>query len=69
MSRAAKKNFDAVATMRKIRDRASQQFEGLSAQEQRERISACVASDPKLSRLLDKAAQHELAADDATRRS
>ena len=55
MSRAPQKDFDAVATMREIRERVSRQITSMSAEEQREWLRSRVASDSRLSRLMDKA--------------
>ena len=61
MSRT-KKEFDAVAMMRSIRDRLSAQIEGMTLEEELEWLASQELTDPFLRRLREKAAQRADAA-------
>jgi hypothetical protein len=51
------KSFDAVATVREIRDRITTQIVGMTLEEQLEWMAAQDLGDPFLDRLRNKAAQ------------
>lgn len=65
MAREPQKEFDAVATVRGIRDRVSERIKDMSAEEQRSWLSSQVAADAKLKRLMERAAHQKPAADGA----
>ena len=67
MSRA-RKEFDAVAMMRSIRDRISAEIEHMTLEEELAWLASQEIKDPFLKRLRDRAAQQGDAADDASRR-
>ena len=62
------KEFDSVAMMRSARDRISAQIEGMSLEEELERLASQEIADPFLKRLRDRAAQQPVAPDGASRR-
>lgn len=65
---STKKKFDAVETMRSIRDKLSAQIEGMTLEEELEWLASQDLEDPFLRRLRDKAAQQGSAMDDDSRR-
>ena len=67
MSRTEKK-FDAVDMMRSIRDRISDEIEGMTLEEELAWLASQELKDPFLKRLRDRAAQQADAADDAAHR-
>jgi len=62
------KNFDAVETMRSIRDQLSAQISGMTLEEELEWLASQTIKDPVLRRLRDRAAQQVAAADGPARR-
>lgn len=52
-----KKKFDAVEMMRSIRDRLSEQMEGMTLEEELAWLASRDLKDPLLKRLREKAAQ------------
>jgi len=62
------KEFDSVAMMRSARDRISAQIEGMSLEEELERLASQEIADPFLKRLRDRAAQQRVAPNGASRR-
>ena len=62
------KTFDAVDTMRRIRDELSSSIEGMTLEEELAWLASQDLKDPLLERLRRKAAQQDDAADDAPRR-
>jgi hypothetical protein len=65
---STRKKFDAVEMMRSIRDELSALFEGMTLEEELERLTLQDLEDPFLRRLRDKAAQQGGATDDDSRR-
>jgi hypothetical protein len=57
MSEGAKKQFDSVAMMRAVRDKISDEIEGMTLEEEIEWLASQELDDPFLSRLRDRAAQ------------
>jgi hypothetical protein len=64
-----KKDFDAVAMMRSIRDRVSADIEGMTLEQELAWLASQELPDPFLKRLRDGAAQQGDAAVGGTRRS
>ena len=62
------KTFDAVDTMRRIRDEISLKIEGMTLEEELAWLASQDLKDPFLERLRRKAAQQDDAADGAPRR-
>ena len=62
MSRT-KKQFDAVAMMRSIRDKISSEIEGMTLEEELQWLSSQKLQDPFLKRLRDRASQQADATD------
>ncbi len=62
------KAFDAVATVREIRDRISAEIAGMTLDQQLEWMAAQPLGDPLLERLRRKAAEKQHAADGTARR-
>lgn len=67
MSSAKKKQFDAVAMMRSIRDQISAQIQGMTFEEEREWLASQELTDPFLRRLREKTAQQGAATAGASR--
>lgn len=63
-----KKKFDAVEMMRSIRDRLSEQMEGMTLEEELAWLASQDLKDPFLKRLRERAAQPAAAAVVASRR-
>ena len=63
------KTFDTVGTMRRVRDEISSKIKGMTLEEELAWLGSQDLKDPFLERLRRKAAQHDDAADDASRRS
>ena len=68
MSRA-EKEFDAVESMRVIRDRLSAEIDGMTFEEERSGLASRPLTDPFLKRLQEKAAQQPLAPDGGRKRA
>lgn len=68
MSRA-EKEFDAVESMRVIRDRLSAEIDGMTFEEELSWLASCPLTDPFLKRLQEKAAQQPLAPDGGRKRA
>ena len=68
MSRA-EKEFDAVESMRVIRDRLSAEIDGMTFEEERSWLASRPLTDPFLKRLQEKAAQQPLAPDGGRKRA
>ena len=64
-----KKKFDAVKTMRRIRDKMSKEIEGMSFEEQQNWLYKNKLKDPFLEQLMQKAAQQRNATDGVAHRS
>ena len=64
-----KKKFDAVKTMRRIRDKMSKEIEGMSFEEQQNWLYKNKLKDPYLERLMQKAAQQRNATNGVAHRS
>jgi hypothetical protein len=64
-----KKKFDAVKTMRRIRDKMSKEIEGMSFKEQQNWLYKNKLNDPYLEQLMQKAAQQRNATDRVEHRS
>jgi hypothetical protein len=54
----ALKNFDAVAMMRSIRDKISQEIDGMTLEEELQWLASQELNDPFLKRLRDRAVRH-----------
>jgi hypothetical protein len=54
MSSTKKKDFDAVATMRSIRDQLSAQIQGMTFEEERAWLASQEITDPFLGRLKER---------------
>ena len=63
MSNTSTKTFDAVQSLRAIRDDISAKIATMSVEEENRWLRSTEFSDPRLRRLMDLAAQHRLAAD------
>jgi hypothetical protein len=68
MSSTKKKDFDAVAMMRSIRDQLSAQIQGMTFEEEREWLASQEITDPFLRRLRERAARQGAAPAGAARR-
>jgi hypothetical protein len=65
----AEKEFDAVESMRVIRDRLSAEIDGMTFEEERSWLASRPLTDPFLKRLQEKAAQQPLAPDGGRKRA
>lgn len=61
-----KKEFDAVAMMRSIRERISAEIQGMTLEQELAWLASQDIQDPFLKRLRDKAARQAAAADGAS---
>ena len=68
MSSTSVKTFDAVTTVRVVRDDVSSTIAAMSVEEENRWLRSGEFSDPKLRRLMELAAQQGAAADVASRR-
>jgi hypothetical protein len=66
---SGKKDFDAVTSMRVIRDRLSAEIDGMTFDEEVRWLASRELSDPFLKRLQEKAAQQTLAPDGGRKRA
>jgi hypothetical protein len=68
MSSTKKKDFDAVAMMRSIRDQLSAHIQGMTFEEERAWLAAQEITDPFLRRLKERAAEQGAAPAGTARR-
>ncbi len=65
MSNTSAKTFDAVQTVRAVRDELSSMIAAMSLEEENRWLRSAEFSDPRLRRLMELAAQQRAGADEA----
>lgn len=66
MTQTSTKTFDTVEMVRRIRDGISSTIMGMSAEQENQWLRSTELTDPRLRRLMERAAQQGAAADGAS---